>query len=311
MSNLSPQCQSIQDEIDALNQDLELLQAQLQEASPGQKGSIASKIKALDKQIDQKKAQLAACVIQFPSAPSDSVDFAQIATTNTGPGRVDVFARDLAKQMSRTFSTTPESSQWPTAWVKLPTRVFLSGPAACQSSTGKELHVFGRGSDTRIWRAHSGNGGTNWTTAWAPIGQGTFLSAPAAATSADGKIVHVFGLGTNRTEAGIGQWHGRLWVTNTLSRPRQRLCSPMARSFTCSVSGMACMYGTPLLSTAAVRFRSDGHRSPAARCSDYCGATYPDTGRTLNVSGSGDGNSNAYSSVSSVNVVQSVRRRTA
>lgn len=128
----------------------------------------------------------------------NSVDFAQVAATHSGAGRVDLFARNSAKRISRTFSTTPQSSAWPTAWAELPVGQFLSGPTACQSSTGKDLHVFGRGTDNRIWRAHSGDGGASWALAWAAIGTGTFQSAPAAAISADGKIVHVFGLGMDQ-----------------------------------------------------------------------------------------------------------------
>jgi hypothetical protein len=74
---------------------------------------------------------------------------------------------------------------------------FQSGPAAALSADGKQMHVFGRGQDNRIWQALSLDGGIHWTLAWAPIGEGVFKSEPAAAVSADGKRLHVFALGTD------------------------------------------------------------------------------------------------------------------
>jgi hypothetical protein len=63
------------------------------------------------------------------------------------------------------------------------------------SADGKQLHVFGRGNDGRIWRAFSPDGGNHWALAWSPIGERVFSSSPAAAVSADGQKLHVLGRG--------------------------------------------------------------------------------------------------------------------
>lgn len=149
-------------------------------------------------------------ISQTASAASalDSRNFVQIGATRRESGRVDLFARNSANNITHTFSSKPRSGAWPTKWTELPARGFLSGPAACQSYTGNELHVFGRGMDNRIWQAHSDDGGSSWARPWAAVGEGTFLSAPAAAASADGNIVHLFALGMDR----------RIWRARSIDR---------------------------------------------------------------------------------------------
>jgi hypothetical protein len=75
--------------------------------------------------------------------------------------------------------------------------LFTSEPAAAVSADGKQLHVFGRGNDKRIWRALSLDGGAHWSVAWAPIGSAAFSSGPGATLSADGKEVVVVARGVH------------------------------------------------------------------------------------------------------------------
>jgi hypothetical protein len=87
---------------------------------------------------------------------------------------------------------------WDVLWVPIDlAAVFTSGPAAAISPDGGSLHVIGRGTDMRFWRAYSPDQGANWTLAWAPIGDGIFRSNPALGISADAKDLHVFGRGTD------------------------------------------------------------------------------------------------------------------
>lgn len=66
---LSPICQKIQNQIDSLKQEKKSLQAELQDASPGQKSALAKKIKALDPQITAKNTALQACIKKNPYVP--------------------------------------------------------------------------------------------------------------------------------------------------------------------------------------------------------------------------------------------------
>lgn len=66
---LSPICQKIQNQINSLDQERKSLQAELQEAAPGQKSSLASQIKALNTKITAKKKELAECVKKNPYVP--------------------------------------------------------------------------------------------------------------------------------------------------------------------------------------------------------------------------------------------------
>lgn len=75
---------------------------------------------------------------------------------------------------------------------------FKSAPAVANSASGQKLHVFGRGTDKRYWRAYSANGGTTWPVAWQMTSPPKlFNSAPAAASSSDGMIVHLAGIDTD------------------------------------------------------------------------------------------------------------------
>jgi hypothetical protein len=66
---LSPICQKIQNQINSLDQERKSLQAELQEAAPGQKSGLASQIKALNTKITAKKKELADCVKKNPYVP--------------------------------------------------------------------------------------------------------------------------------------------------------------------------------------------------------------------------------------------------
>ena len=74
--------------------------------------------------------------------------------------------------------------------------LFTSGPAACCSSDGQRLYVFGTGTDNNVWWALSTNGGQTWHVAWSQIHPAAVDSAPAAVCSDDGKVVRVFARST-------------------------------------------------------------------------------------------------------------------
>ncbi len=113
---------------------------------------------------------------------------------------------------------------------------FKSAPAVANSANGQKLHVFGRGTDKRYWRAYSSNGGVTWPVAWQQTGSPKlFKSAPAAACSSDGMIVHLAGIDTdgllahNRsTDGGVtwGEWSKLVLV------------DPVAPSVTTSADGL-------------------------------------------------------------------------
>ena len=65
------------------------------------------------------------------------------------------------------------------------------------SAGGDIIHAFATGTDSRMYRTRSINGGGTWSE-WQAIGAGVFTSQPAAACSLDGKIVHTFGRGLDR-----------------------------------------------------------------------------------------------------------------
>jgi hypothetical protein len=133
------------------------------------------------------------CFLERKAAPTPPNDI--IAATFTAPHRVDVYTRNTLQGMICTSSSNAEGADWLAPWTELPSGAFLSGPAACASADGRSLHVFGRGMDNAIWRAHSPDGGASWDLAWVPIGDGVFSSGPAAALSADGRSLLVFGRG--------------------------------------------------------------------------------------------------------------------
>ncbi len=150
----------------------------------------------------------------LPVSPDDI-----IAATYSVNDRVDIFTRTSAKLFQTTSNPNSKTGSWTTSWHNLPTGDFLSGPAACVSHhlnvlgvAAQDLHIIGRGSDDRFWRAHSPNNGVSFDDAWDPIGTGTFSSSPAACISADGKNLHVFGRGKDNkiwrahTYDGGGNW---------------------------------------------------------------------------------------------------------
>jgi CubicO group peptidase (beta-lactamase class C family) len=85
----------------------------------------------------------------------------------------------------------------PEAAVEFPGGVFTSGVAAAVSGNGQRIHVMARGTDDRIWRGWSTNGGSSWQ-GFSPIGTGTFDTGPAVAMSNDGNVVHVVAVGKNQ-----------------------------------------------------------------------------------------------------------------
>jgi hypothetical protein len=84
----------------------------------------------------------------------------------------------------------------PTAPIEFPNGIHTSGVAAAASADGQNIQVMARGTDNRIWRVWSTNGGASWH-GFEPILSGTFQTGPAVAMSASGGMVHVFGIGMN------------------------------------------------------------------------------------------------------------------
>jgi len=146
----------------------------------------------------------------LPTTADDIIASAFAATAAFGStvNCVSVFSRDANLGFQYLTSNDATNSSWPTSWQNGPVGQFRSGPAACMSADARNLHVFGRGNDDRIWRAHSPDGGGNWTAGpdtgggqwdvgWDAIGDGVFNSGPAACLSADGQNLHVFGRGND------------------------------------------------------------------------------------------------------------------
>ncbi len=136
-----------------------------------------------------------------PTSPNDIIaaTFATIHSFGSSTyDRVHVFARETDRMFQFMATNNAEGSVWEAAWSRVPSGVFLSGPAASVSADGQNLHVFGRGNDNQIYRAHSPDSGVNWDVAWSAVGTGAaFTSSPAACLSADGKNVHIFGRGND------------------------------------------------------------------------------------------------------------------
>jgi CubicO group peptidase (beta-lactamase class C family) len=82
----------------------------------------------------------------------------------------------------------------PAAAVEFPAGILTSGIAAAASADGQRITAMGRGTDNRIWRVWSADGGVTWK-GFEPILAGTFLTGPAVAMSASGGIVHGFAVG--------------------------------------------------------------------------------------------------------------------
>lgn len=130
---------------------------------------------------------------KFTSAPAAAV---------AGFGmNLHVFGRGIDNKIWYT-SSSRSGDDWgdQTNWHHIGQKTFDSAPAAAVSGSGKELHVFGRATDDRMWHAFSSDSGKDFdeNTNWAAIGQGVFSSGPAAAVSADGKKLHVFGRGIEK-----------------------------------------------------------------------------------------------------------------
>jgi hypothetical protein len=134
-----------------------------------------------------------------PTSPNDMIaaTFASITTFGSTSDRVHVFTREADRKFQYATLNNPENGSWPAQWDTVPLGEFISGPAACVSGNERDVHVFGRGDDNRIWRAHSSDRGGSWDLAWDPIGDGVFTSSPAACVSADGQSLYVFGRGTD------------------------------------------------------------------------------------------------------------------
>ena len=111
--------------------------------------------------------------------PSGVFTSGPAVVTNLSGSYVHVFGVGTDSRIWRAFS--PDHGQtWRVAWAPIGEGVFASGPAATLSSNGQRLHVFGRGvpptqfpdmfpGEQRVWRAYSGDGGTNWSVAWGEI----------------------------------------------------------------------------------------------------------------------------------------------
>lgn len=68
-AKLSPKCQSIDAAIKGLENARNNLQAQLQQAAPGEKSMLIQDIKELNKKINIKKKELTQCIIDHPYVP--------------------------------------------------------------------------------------------------------------------------------------------------------------------------------------------------------------------------------------------------
>ncbi|MBL9138156.1 MAG: hypothetical protein JNK85_19970 [Verrucomicrobiales bacterium] len=78
------------------------------------------------------------------------------------------------------------------------TGLFKSGAAVVTAANGNQVQVFGLGTDQRLWRASSTDGGKTWPDAWGQFGPvWIFNSAPAAAASAGSTTIHVVGKSTD------------------------------------------------------------------------------------------------------------------
>lgn len=76
--------------------------------------------------------------------------------------------------------------------------LFKSGASMVTAADGKQVHVFGLGTDQRLWRASSTDGGTTWPNAWGQFGPvWVFNSAPAAAASSGATTIHVVAKSTD------------------------------------------------------------------------------------------------------------------
>lgn len=124
---------------------------------------------------------------------------------------VHVFAVGMDSVMYHSRSTNAGKTF--SDWQPIGAGVFTSAPAAACSHDGKVVHVFGRGTDMRIWRNRSDDFGDDWNAHWQPIGKGIFTSGPAAACSSNGSLVHVAARGTDRLLwTNRGDYMGAEWL---------------------------------------------------------------------------------------------------
>jgi hypothetical protein len=138
-------------------------------------------------------------------------------TVDASGNIINVFAIGMDRKMYRTHLTNASQDQNWNEWEPIRQGIFTSAPAAAASSDGKIIHVFGRGTDHRIWRNESQNSGasSSWLEHWVPMGKGTFTSGIAAAASSNGLSVQVIGRGTDRklwryslsnSDTGLKKW---------------------------------------------------------------------------------------------------------
>ena len=115
----------------------------------------------------------------------------QPALTIGGKGRRWLFTRKHTGALVR--RSLPIGGA-PLAPVEFPGGIHTSGVAAAASFDGQKIQVISRGTDNRIWRVWSTNGGSSWQ-GFEPILSGTFQTGPAIAMSSSGEIIHVFATG--------------------------------------------------------------------------------------------------------------------
>lgn len=155
-------------------------------------------------------------LVSSPSLAEDLTDHHSAATYRNG---LSVIQRTGANQFERIHSTSGSawyydatvSSQgfWDPQNL-LGEGVFKSGPAAVVSDNGQTMHAFGRGTNDKIWRSRSVDGGSTWPGGWSPMGTGLFSSGPAAAIA--GSKIHVFARGMdNRMFRAYSSNGGSTW----------------------------------------------------------------------------------------------------
>jgi hypothetical protein len=114
--------------------------------------------------------------VTWTAIPAGTFTSGPAAVTNLDGMQIHVFGVGMDSRVWRAFSPDKGKS-WRVAWLPIGTKVFASGPAATLSSNGNRLHVFGRAvpptqfpdtfpAEQRVWRAFSGDGGSNWSVAW-------------------------------------------------------------------------------------------------------------------------------------------------
>ena len=87
MDPIPPECQSIANEIQGLEDERASVAEQLHSAAPGEKPRIVAEIKALSRQIAQKEAELDECMGVEPPLPPLTCTLPGTVVITTGDSR--------------------------------------------------------------------------------------------------------------------------------------------------------------------------------------------------------------------------------